>query len=51
MSNYWIEHCAPPRPRPQGIEWDLFISYRSLDRSIAGGPYPVRERDRRAIRM
>jgi hypothetical protein len=32
MANYWIEHCAPPRPRPQGFEWDVFVSYRSLDR-------------------
>ena len=30
--SYWIEHCEPPRPRPQGVEWDVFISYRSLDR-------------------
>ncbi len=28
----WTELCPPPRPRPQGIEWDVFISYRSLDR-------------------
>ena len=32
VSNYWIEHCAPPRPRRQGLDWDVFISYRSLDR-------------------
>lgn len=30
--NYWIEHCEPPRPRPEGVKWDVFISYRSLDR-------------------
>lgn len=30
--NYWIDHCEQPRPRPEGIDWDVFISYRSLDR-------------------
>ena len=30
--NYWIEHCQSPRPRPENVEWDAFISYRSLDR-------------------
>lgn len=30
--NYWIEHCEPPRPRQDGVKWDVFISYRSLDR-------------------
>jgi hypothetical protein len=30
--NYWIEHCEPPRPRPENVDWDVFISYRSLDR-------------------
>lgn len=28
----WIDYCAPPRPRPAGMEWDVFLSYRSLDR-------------------
>jgi len=32
MGNSWIDFCEPPRPRPQGIDWDVFISYRSLDR-------------------
>lgn len=30
--NYWIEHCESPRNRPEGYDWDVFISYRSLDR-------------------
>ena len=41
MQNYWIEHCAPPRPRPNGIEWDVFISYRSLDRVWAVALYDM----------
>lgn len=41
MSNYWIEHCAPPRTRPQGVEWDVFISYRSLDRVWALALYDM----------
>src|SRR5688572_32952713 len=41
MPNYWIEHCAPPRPRPQGLEWDVFISYRSLDRVWAVALYDM----------
>ena len=28
----WIDYCEPPRPRPEGFEWDVFLSYRSLDR-------------------
>lgn len=28
----WLDLCPPPRPRPEGIEWDVFLSYRSLDR-------------------
>lgn len=28
----WIDCCEPPRPRPEGIDWDVFLSYRSLDR-------------------
>jgi predicted KAP-like P-loop ATPase len=32
MGNSWIDYCEPPRPRPAGIDWDVFISYRSLDR-------------------
>jgi hypothetical protein len=41
MPNYWIERCAPPRPRSQGIEWDVFISYRSLDRVWAVALYDM----------
>src|SRR5262245_16923894 len=41
MANYWIEYCAPPRPRPPGIEWDVFISYRSLDRVWALALYDM----------
>ena len=25
MANYWIGHSAPPRPLPQGFEWDVFV--------------------------
>lgn len=32
MGKSWIDFCDPPRPRPPGIDWDVFISYRSLDR-------------------
>lgn len=39
--SYWIEHCEPPRPRPSGIEWDVFVSYRSLDRSWAIALYDL----------
>lgn len=39
--NYWIEHCERPRPRPPGIEWDVFVSYRSLDRSWAIALYDM----------
>lgn len=28
----WIDYCESPRPRPEGFEWDVFLSYRSLDR-------------------
>lgn len=28
----WTELCPPPRPRPQGVKWDVFISYRSINR-------------------
>jgi len=37
--NYWIEHCQAPRPRPENVEWDAFISYRSLDRVWAVALY------------
>lgn len=39
--NYWTEHCTPPRPRPNGLEWDVFISYRSLDRVWATALYDM----------
>lgn len=39
--NYWIEHCEPPRTRPPGIKWDVFISYRSLDRTWAIALYDM----------
>src|SRR4051794_36775895 len=39
--NYWLEHCEPPRPRPPGIDWDVFVSYRSLDRSWAIALYDL----------
>jgi len=39
--NYWIEHCEPPRPRSENIEWDGFISYRSLDRVWAIALYDM----------
>src|SRR5438128_1245261 len=39
--NYWLEHCEPPRPRPDGITWDVFISYRSLDRTWAIALYDM----------
>lgn len=39
--NYWLEHCEPPRPRPPGIEWDVFVSYRSLDRAWASALYDM----------
>lgn len=28
----WIDACARPRVRPDGFDWDVFLSYRSLDR-------------------
>jgi Flp pilus assembly protein TadD len=28
----WLDLCPPPRPRPEGYEWDVFLSYRPLDR-------------------
>jgi tetratricopeptide (TPR) repeat protein len=28
----WIAYCEPPRPRPADKDWDVFLSYRSLDR-------------------
>jgi tetratricopeptide (TPR) repeat protein len=31
----WLAHVPKPPPRPTGIDWDVFISYRSLDRKWA----------------
>jgi len=39
--NYWLDHCEPPRPRPDGVEWDVFVSYRSLDRTWAIALYDM----------
>ena len=39
--NYWIEHCELPRPRPENFKWDVFISYRSLDRIWAISLYDM----------
>jgi len=39
--NYWLEHCLPPRDRKPGVTWDVFISYRSLDRSWATALYDM----------
>lgn len=30
--NNWLSFCPAPRPRPSGIEWDVFLSYRSVNR-------------------
>ncbi|MEM8557297.1 MAG: toll/interleukin-1 receptor domain-containing protein [Bacteroidota bacterium] len=39
--NYWIKHCEPPRSRSEGMRWDVFISYRSLDRIWAIALYDM----------
>jgi tetratricopeptide (TPR) repeat protein len=39
--NYWLEHCLKPRARPSGIDWDVFISYRSADRVWALALYDM----------
>jgi tetratricopeptide (TPR) repeat protein len=39
--NYWLEHCEPPRPKPDVFLWDVFVSYRSLDRVWAVGLYDM----------
>ncbi len=39
--NYWLEHCERPRQRPDGLLWDVFVSYRSLDRVWAVGLYDM----------
>jgi hypothetical protein len=37
----WLEHCRKPRERPAGMEWDVFISYRSADRVWALALYDM----------
>jgi tetratricopeptide (TPR) repeat protein len=39
--NYWIEHCEQPRPRPADVDWDVFISYRSVNRIWAVALYDM----------
>ena len=39
--NYWLEHCLKPRARPSGVDWDVFISYRSADRVWALALYDM----------
>lgn len=39
--NYWLEHCEPPRQRSPGTDWDVFVSYRSLDRAWAIALYDM----------
>ena len=31
--NRWLSYCPAPRARPGDIEWDVFLSYRSVNRS------------------
>ena len=31
-SKDWLSFCPTPRPRPANIKWDVFISYRSVNR-------------------
>jgi len=38
---FWLEHCPPPRARLDGIEWDVFISYRSINRRWAMSLYDM----------
>jgi tetratricopeptide (TPR) repeat protein len=38
---YWLEHCRKPRNRPQGTDWDVFISYRSANRIWALALYDM----------
>lgn len=41
MPPFWLEHCPPPRPRPEGTRWDVFISYRFVDRIWALALYDM----------
>jgi tetratricopeptide (TPR) repeat protein len=34
-TNGWLRLAPRPRPRPAGIEWDVFLSYRSVNRTWA----------------
>ena len=39
---HWLQFCAKPqRPKPAGIKWDVFISYRSVDRVWAVALYDM----------
>ena len=29
--DHWLKHCPPPRERAKGIDWDVFVSYRSVE--------------------
>lgn len=31
-SEDWLSYCPAPRPRPADIKWDVFLSYRSVNR-------------------
>lgn len=31
-TNNWLSLCPAPRPRPPEIKWDVFLSYRSVNR-------------------
>ncbi len=41
MTQYWLEHCPKPRPRPERYLWDVFISYRSVNRPWAIALYDM----------
>jgi TIR domain len=33
-STHWLQHASHPAPKP-GLQWDVFISYRSVNRKWA----------------
>jgi hypothetical protein len=39
--NNWLSLCPSPRPRPADIKWDVFLSYRSVNRRWALALYDV----------
>ena len=44
--NRWLRLAPRPRPRPAGTRWDVFISYRSVNRAWALALYDsLREAD------